>query len=66
MIKRSSDDCGQQLAHKSQINPKEDINHHKLRLSIAKKQGDKAGEGHAYGNLGIAYQSDWWVIFNKP
>jgi tetratricopeptide (TPR) repeat protein len=26
-------------------------------LAIAKEVGDRAGEGMAYGNLGIAYQS---------
>ena len=40
-----------------QINPKEDINHHKQCLRIAKELGDRAGEGSAYGNLGNAYQS---------
>ena len=56
MIKRSSNDCGQELAYRGYINPKEDINHHKTRLSIAKEHQDKAGEGHAYNNLGIAYK----------
>ena len=55
MIKTSSDNCGQELAYKSHINYKEDINHHKQCLTIAKELGDEAGEGHAYGNLGIAY-----------
>ena len=40
----------------SQMNPKEDINHHKQRLRIAKELGDRAGEGSAYGNLGNAYR----------
>ena len=31
--------------------------HHKEHLTIAKDVGDRAGEGMAYGNLGIAYQS---------
>ena len=55
MIKRSSDDCGQELAYRSHINRKEDINQHNQRLSIAKELGDRAGEGDAYSNLGIAY-----------
>ena len=41
----------------SQMNPKEDINHHKQRLRIAKELGDRAREGGAYGNLGNVYQS---------
>ncbi|XP_020603564.1 iron-sulfur cluster assembly 2 homolog, mitochondrial-like [Orbicella faveolata] len=32
------------------------INHQMRHLSIAKEMGDRAGEGRAYGNLGIAYQ----------
>ena len=56
MIKRSSNDCGQELAHRGDIDPKEDITHHKTRLSIAQEHRDKAGEGHAYNNLGIAYK----------
>ena len=57
MARRSNDDCGQELAYKSQINSKEDINHHNQTLTIAKELGDKAREGHAYSNLGNAYQS---------
>ena len=56
MIKRNSEDSGQALAFRSHINPKEGITHHKHRLCIAKKLGDRAGEGRAYGNLGIAYR----------
>ena len=33
------------------------IEHHELRLEIAKEVGDKAGEGCAHGNLGNAYHS---------
>ena len=33
------------------------IQYHEKRLKIAKEIGDRAGEGGAYGNLGIAYQS---------
>ena len=33
------------------------IEHHKEDLAIAKEVGDRAGEGKAYGNLGIAYES---------
>ena len=57
MIKRSINDCGQELASRGHINPKEDrINHHKQHLYIAKEQGDKTKEGRAYGSLGFAYQ----------
>ena len=31
------------------------IEYHKQQLSFAKKVGDRAGQGRAYGNLGIAY-----------
>ena len=55
MIKRSSDDCSQELVYKGHIKSKEDINHHNQSLSIAKQLGDKTGEGHAYSNLGNAY-----------
>ena len=33
------------------------IDFHKQKLSIAKKAGDRDGEGRAYGNLGTAYHS---------
>ncbi|XP_074612529.1 uncharacterized protein LOC141866888 [Acropora palmata] len=33
------------------------IKYHEKHLKIAKENGDWAGEGGAYGNLGIAYQS---------
>ena len=33
------------------------IAYHTQCLAIAKEVGDRAGEGHAYGNLGNAYQS---------
>ena len=33
------------------------IEHHKEHLAIAKEVGDRAGEGRAYANLGIAYHS---------
>ena len=33
------------------------IEYHEHHLQTAKEVGDKAGECHAYGNLGIAYQS---------
>ena len=56
MIRRSSDDCGQERPYRSHINPEEDIKHHNQRLRIAKELGNRVGEGHAYGNLGIAYQ----------
>ena len=31
------------------------IEYHKQQLSFAKEVGDRAGQGRAYGNLGIAY-----------
>ena len=33
------------------------IEYHTQDLAIAKEVGDRAGEGGAYGNLGIAYRS---------
>jgi tetratricopeptide (TPR) repeat protein len=33
------------------------LEHHKEHLTMAKKVGDRAGEGEAYANLGIAYDS---------
>ena len=33
------------------------IQYHEKDLKIAKESGDRAGEGRAYGNLGIAYDS---------
>ena len=33
------------------------IEYHTQDLAIAKEGGDRAGEGAAYANLGIAYQS---------
>ncbi|XP_078360938.1 tetratricopeptide repeat protein 28-like [Oculina patagonica] len=33
------------------------IDYYELRIKIAKEVGDKAGEGRAYGNLGIAFKS---------
>ncbi len=33
------------------------IEYHTQHLAIAKEVGDRAGEGAAYANLGIAYQS---------
>ena len=54
MIKRSGDDRSQEHAYRCHTNPKEDINYHKQRLSIAKELGNRAGEGRAYGNLGNA------------
>ena len=33
------------------------IQYHEKHLKIAKEIGDRAGEGRAYGNLGLAYQS---------
>ena len=56
MTKRSSDDCGQEHAYRSHVNPEEDINHYNKSLDIAKEQGDKAQEGLAYSNLGDAFQ----------
>ena len=41
----------------SQMNPKEDINHHKQLIRIAIELGDRTEEGRAYANLGNAYQS---------
>jgi hypothetical protein len=31
------------------------LEHHKEHLTMAKEVGDRAGEGKAYANLGIAY-----------
>jgi tetratricopeptide (TPR) repeat protein len=39
------------------------IEYHGQHLAIAKKVGERSGEGRAYGNLGIAYQSQG--DFNK-
>ncbi len=33
------------------------LEHHKEHLTMAKEVGDRAGEGRAYGNLGIVYKS---------
>ena len=33
------------------------ITYHAQHLAIAKEVGDRAGEGGAYGNLGISYRS---------
>ena len=34
------------------------LEHHKEHLTMAKEVGDRAGEGKAYANLGIAYQRE--------
>ena len=49
--------CNLGNAYQSQGQFKTAITYHQRDLEIAKKMGDKAGEGRSYGNLGIAYNS---------
>ena len=44
-------------AYQSLGNISKALEHHNEHLTIAKEVGDRAGEGQAYGNLGIAYDS---------
>ena len=38
------------------------IEYHEQHLTIAREIGDRLGEGHALGNLGLAYHRAWAII----
>ena len=41
----------------SPVEHRKAIEYHEKRLKTAMKAGDRAGEGGAYGNVGVAYHS---------
>ena len=54
---KSNDKAGKERTFKSLGDFHKEIEYHRHHLQVAKEVGDKAGEGQAYGNLGIAYRS---------
>ena len=45
------------IFHQSMGDYRKAIEYHKIHLKITLEIGDRAGEGRAYGNLGITYDS---------